>query len=288
MTEIRLIVISGLSGSGKSVALHTLEDAGFYCIDNLPVNLIADFAHFAQYNHQRIGTRFAVGIDARNPSEDLVNLPQTLIDLKDSGIHTEVIFLYADDYILMRRYSETRRRHPLAQDGKKPLIDSLQAERAVLDPLRECSDWAIDTSRTNVHDLRALVHERLGDDRPTLSILVQSFGFKHGVPTDTDYVFDARCLPNPHWIPELRLCTGQDAGVCDFLERHPETETLYNQIFDMITYWLPTYQESGRSYLTIAIGCTGGQHRSVYMAERLTNALAERCSRITLRHRELP
>ncbi|MBK1651687.1 RNase adaptor protein RapZ [Halorhodospira halochloris] len=284
---MRLIVVSGLSGSGKSVALNTLEDAGFYCIDNLPVNLIADFALFAKKNHQRIGSKFAVGIDARNPKEDLVNLPQTIEYLQQTGITTEAIFLYADDYILMRRYSETRRRHPLAQDGR-PLSDSLKDEKAVLEPLRERADWTIDTSRTSVHDLRSLVYERLGGDRPTLAILVQSFGFKHGIPTDADYVFDARCLPNPHWVPELRASTGQHVGVCDFLENHPETETLYNQILGIIAYWLPTYKESGRSYLTVAIGCTGGQHRSVYLAERLANDLAEQCSRLTLRHRELP
>ena len=287
MATIRLIVVSGLSGSGKSVALHTLEDAGYYCIDNLPVNLIADFAHFAQQNQQRIGTRFAVGIDARNPREDLAKLPQTVDKLNNSGIDPEVVFLYADDDILMRRYSETRRRHPLAQDGT-PLSDSLQAERVVLDPLRERADWTIDTSRKNVHDLRSLVYQILGGDRPALSVLVQSFGYKHGVPTDADYVFDARCLPNPYWIPELRAATGQHGGVCDFLEEHPETAILYNQILEMITCWLPTYKESNRSYLAIAIGCTGGQHRSVYLAERLAEDLADQCSRITLRHRELP
>ncbi len=287
MSDVRLIIVTGLSGSGKSVALHTLEDAGYYCIDNLPVSLIDEFADYALHSDAPIGERFAVGIDARNPARDLRQLPGNLARLGEQGISTELLFLYAEDAILMRRYSETRRRHPLAE-GEQPLADALGAERALLEPLREAADWSMDTSRTTVHDLRALIAERVAGERSGLSVLVQSFGFKHGVPTDADYVFDTRCLPNPHWEKELRSQTGRDAEVRAFLESQPETETLLTQIHDLVSHWLPTYQAAGRSYLTVAIGCTGGQHRSVYLAERLAAALRPACSHISLRHRELP
>ncbi|MFP4147492.1 MAG: RNase adapter RapZ, partial [Halorhodospira sp.] len=268
MSTVRLIIVTGLSGSGKSIALHTLEDAGYYCIDNLPVSLIGEFARYALHSDAPTGERFAVGIDARNPPQDLQQLPGTLEGLEAQGIQTELLFLYAEDPILMRRYSETRRRHPLAE-GDQPLADALGAERNLLEPLREAADWSIDTSRTTVHNLRALIAERVAGERTGLSVLVQSFGFKHGVPTDADYVFDARCLPNPHWEPRLRALTGRDEAVRDFLESQPETETLFTQIHELIRCWLPIYQAGGRSYLTVAIGCTGGQHRSVYLAERL-------------------
>ncbi|ABM62894.1 RNase adapter RapZ [Halorhodospira halophila] len=286
MSGLRLIVVSGLSGSGKSVALHTLEDAGYYCIDNLPVSLIGELARYAQNRDAPTGERFAVGLDARNPPHDLQCLPETLTALREQGIATEVLFLYAEDSILMRRYSETRRRHPLAE-GDQPLADALRAERTLLEPLREVADWSIDTSRTTVHDLRGLISERVAGERSGLSVLVQSFGFKHGIPTDADYVFDARCLPNPHWEPQLRAYTGCDDCVRAFLESQPETEILFGQIDTLIRYWLPVHQQAGRSYLTVAVGCTGGQHRSVYLAERLAESLQEGCSHVSLRHREL-
>ena len=287
MDRVRLIVVSGLSGAGKSVALHTLEDAGYHCIDNLPVSLITDFARYAVEIGAPAGERFAIGIDARTPSRDLQRLPQALAGLADSGIDAELVFLYADDAILVRRYNETRRRHPLGGEGRT-LADALQRERRLLEPLREAAAWCIDTSRLSIHDLRGLIHERLGGDRPSLSVLVQSFGFKHGVPGDADYVFDARCLPNPHWEAQLRALTGADPEVRAFLEGQPETATLYEQIHALITHWLPTYRRAGRIYLTVAIGCTGGQHRSVYLAERLAEDLAVHCSHVALRHRELP
>ncbi|MBK1734080.1 RNase adaptor protein RapZ [Halorhodospira abdelmalekii] len=286
MAPVRLIIVSGLSGSGKSVALHTLEDAGFYCIDNLPVSLITDFARYALRNpSQTTDHQYAVGIDARNPRSDLQSLPERLNAL-EGQITPELLFLYADDAILMRRYSETRRRHPLA-DPDRPLSEALRRERQLLEPLRESAAWSIDTSHLNVHDLRALIYAQLAGERPQLALLIESFGFKHGVPSDADYVFDARCLPNPHWVPELRPKTGRDPEVRAFLADFPETATLYGQIRDMITHWLPTYRDAGRCYLTIAIGCTGGQHRSVYLAERLAAELTEHCNRLTLRHREL-
>ncbi len=287
MSETRLVVVTGLSGSGKSVALHTLEDAGYYCIDNLPVSLIEALAEYILGGGAGGTERFAVGIDARNPRRDLERLPQTLSRLGERGIRSEVLFLYAEDDILMRRYSETRRRHPLAE-GEQPLAEALRAERDLLEPVREAADWALDTSRTSAHDLRALIVERVAGERRGLSVLVTSFGYKHGVPSDADYVLDARCLPNPHWEPTLRSLTGRDPDVRAFLEAQPETEALYGQIEHLVTYWLPAHRRLGRSYLTVAIGCTGGQHRSVYLAERLAGALQEELDNVSLRHRELP
>ncbi len=286
MADVRLVIISGLSGSGKSVALHTLEDAGYYCIDNLPVKLLTDFAGYALTSGHRTGDRFGVGIDARNPPEDLQSLPDTLPQLRAGGVDSELIFLYADETTLVRRFSETRRRHPLADDDHT-LADALKLERELLGPLREEAHWVLDTTHTSVHNLRSLVFERLAGEPATLSILVESFGYKHGVPTDADYVFDARCLPNPHWEPQLRPHTGRDAPVRGFLEAQPDTEALYRQIHGMILHWIPTYLREGHTYLTVAIGCTGGQHRSVYLAERLAADLRTACDHVALRHREL-
>ncbi len=286
MSQVRLVIVSGLSGSGKSVALHTLEDAGFYCIDNLPVKLLEEFAKYARTSGHRTGDRFGVGIDARNAPEDLRRLPEILARLHATGVDSELIFLYADETTLIRRFSETRRRHPLADDDH-PLADALKMERELLEPLREEALWVLDTSHTSVHDLRSLVFERLTGEPASLSVLVESFGYKHGIPTDADYVFDARCLPNPHWEPQLRPHTGRDEAVRRFLEDQPETATLYRQIHDLVAQWIPTYLREGRTYLTVAIGCTGGQHRSVYLAERLAADLRTACDHVALRHREL-
>lgn len=286
MSTVRLIITTGLSGSGKSVALHTLEDAGFYCIDNLPVRLLRSFAAYAVSSGTRTGDRFAVGVDARNPPADLQELPEILKELEEDGFETRCLFLYAEERILMQRYSETRRRHPLADEGRS-LADALRMEREILEPLRDRADWVMDTSRTYVHGLRQLVQKRLVDAPPQLSILVESFGYKHGVPTDADYVFDARCLPNPHWEPQLRPYTGRDAPVQAFLESLSDTNELYEQIRGMLRRWLPRYVQEGRTYVTAAIGCTGGQHRSVYLAERLARDFRDHDYHVVLKHREL-
>lgn len=285
MSRISLVIITGLSGSGKSVALHTLEDAGYYCIDNLPVRLLKDFATYAATSGERTGEKFAVGVDARNPPSDLEQLPERLDELRAEGIETRLLFLYADERVLMQRYSETRRRHPLAEEGRS-LGDALALERQLLEPLREQADWAVDTSRTHLHALRHLVHQRLAEAPAGLSVLVESFGYKHGVPSDADYVFDARCLPNPHWEPQLRARTGQDPEVEAFLEALSDTQTLYDQIHDLLAHWLPRFAQEGRTYVTAAIGCTGGQHRSVYLAERLARDLRAGGYHVVLKHRE--
>lgn len=286
MKSIRLIIISGLSGSGKSVALHTLEDQGWYCIDNLPIGLLSAFARHVNDTCPAGGGRYAVGIDARNRPEDLDRIPAILDELLALGLNSEVLFLFASRETLITRFSETRRRHPLS-DGDAALADAIAREEALLAPLRARADLTLDTSNTNVHQLRDLVRERIEHDPGRLSLLFQSFGYKHGIPPDADYVFDARCLPNPHWEPRLRPLTGLDAPVQHYLEAQPEVAELSGQIEALIATWLPAFRKAARSYVTVAIGCTGGQHRSVYLAEQLAGRFATGMDAISVRHREL-
>jgi RNase adapter protein RapZ len=281
----RLIVVSGLSGSGKTVALHTLEDAGYYCIDNLPAALLAELG--ACITPDRVHhAGYAVGIDARNHPNDLERFPEIVEQLRAQGLDTELVFLTADDATLIQRFSETRRRHPLGGRGR-PLPEAIKSERRVLAPLIEQADMLVDTTHTNIHQLRDVITARLVGSRSELSLLLQSFGFKHGVPSDADIMFDARCLPNPHWVPELRQLTGRDQAVVDYLNDQPDVQAMFADIRDFIDRWLPHYNSSSRSYLTVAIGCTGGQHRSVYLAEALSTHLRNRGQDVTCRHREL-
>lgn len=286
---MKLLIISGLSGSGKSVALHTLEDIGFYCIDNLPVGLLATFArHLMEESSDRAPERVAIGIDARNHPDQLQRFGTILGELRAQDIECQIIFLQADEPTLLKRFSETRRKHPLS--GKEvSLADAITRERELLNPIAQNANLFIDTSHTNVHQLRDLVQERVGSvENRDLSLLFESFGFKHGIPGDADFVFDARCLPNPHWDPNLRPLTGRDQAVADFLDQHELALTMYEQIRDFLQYWLPHFKADKRSYLTVAIGCTGGQHRSVYLTERLATWFREHHQNVALRHRELP
>jgi UPF0042 nucleotide-binding protein len=284
---MKLVIVSGLSGSGKSVALHTLEDIGFYCIDNLPIGLLADFGRHITEMRPRPHERYAVGIDARNGADDLARFPRILDELKGRGVRNEIIFLQAADDALIKRFSETRRRHPLSLPNR-PLAEAIQGEAELLAPIMERADLVIDTTSTTVHQLRELVRDRLDrreDGR--LSLLFESFGYKHGVPKDADFVFDVRCLPNPHWEPRLRPLTGRDADVCRYLETQTIVERMYRQIRDFVAEWLPSFERESRSYLTVAIGCTGGQHRSVYLAERLAEHFRQQSDNVVVRHREL-
>lgn len=285
---MRLVIISGLSGSGKSVALNTLEDAGFYCIDNLPIDLLAPFKDHLSQLSDGAEEHYAVGIDARNRLEALNRLPAILQGINDSGIDCEIIFLDAQQDTLMKRFKETRRRHPLGgPDTGTTLGEAIARESELLNALRERADLTLDTTRTTVHELREIVRERLVRQPYTLSILVESFGYKHGAPTDADFVFDARCLPNPFWDPELRGLSGQDAPVRDYLARHPDVHAFRDEIHGFLARWLPCFERENRSYLTIAVGCTGGQHRSVYVVEQLVEKLRASRRTITTRHREL-
>ena len=283
---MRLVIVSGVSGSGKTVALHTLEDGGFYCVDNLPASLLPALTEkLARQEHP--GYRdVAVGIDIRGGVADFHHLDDLLGEVGGDGVEPQVLFLTAERNTLLKRFSETRRKHPLSTDNL-PLGDAVDQEVALLEPLKERADLVIDTTGTSVHDLRRLVGDRLIQPAAQgLSLLIQSFGFKHGVPADSDFVFDARCLPNPHWNPELRPYSGLDAPVRAFLESHEAVDELFGDIHGFLEGWLPRFEREHRSYLTVSIGCTGGQHRSVYLADRIHRAMADRFTNIAVRHRD--
>lgn len=283
----RLIIVSGLSGSGKTVALHTLEDSGCYCIDNLPVTLLTAFGEHVNSLEPGAVDHYAVGVDARNRTSELQAFDSIVTTLETTtGIRPEILFLTADDDTLIKRFSETRRRHPLS-DRDYPLADAIARERALLVPIQARADVVIDTTATTLHQLRQLVSERVARNARQLSLLFQSFGFKHGVPSDADFVFDARALPNPHWEPALQELTGLDTPVRDYLAAQSEVTRMENDIQSFLSGWVPSFRRENRSYLTVAIGCTGGQHRSVYLCDRLAQAFDDGNQAVSIRHREL-
>ncbi|MGR8919175.1 MAG: RNase adapter RapZ [Gammaproteobacteria bacterium] len=282
----RFLIISGLSGAGKTVALHALEDAGFYCVDNLPVGILPAFAAYLGERDLPHFHRVAVGVDARNPADAIAGLPSALDKLASRGVEAELIFVDANDQTLIQRFSETRRPHPLATEGVS-LSDAIERERAVLDPIVQRADLRIDTSRSNVHELRTMVRELI-TRRPSgrMALQFRSFGFKKGVPVDADFVFDVRCLPNPFWELDLRDQSGRDAAVRAFLERQPEVAEMAADMVGFLETWIDRFEQVNRSYLTIAFGCTGGRHRSVYMAERVAAHFADRGKRAIVSHRD--
>ena len=285
---MKLLVVSGLSGSGKSIALQALEDMNFYCVDNLPLGLLPNFAEqMIKTAGQRTSENIAVSIDARNVTHDLQYFQQILDDLKKMGIGCEVIFIEADDSTLLIRFSETRRKHPLT-NPKMPLIEAITAERKLLSAISTNADLHIDTTRTNVHQLRDIIRERVARKGILpLSMQFVSFGYKRGIPADVDFVFDARCLPNPHWDPRLRTSTGKHPDVVTFLEQQPVVVRMYEDITAFLERWIPYFEAENRSYMTIAVGCTGGQHRSVYLVEALASYFSKTHENVLTRHREL-
>jgi UPF0042 nucleotide-binding protein len=284
---MNLVIISGLSGSGKTIALHTLEDIGYYCTDNLPIGLLDAFVlEFSQPHLARV-KKVAVGIDARSSLDQIGRFPAMIAGCRRDGIDCRIIFLQADDEALFKRFSETRRKHPLTGPSTS-LADAIRDERVLLAPISANADLFLDTSRTNVHQLRGLVRDCVaGGERPGLTLLFRSFGYKQGIPADADFVFDSRCLPNPYWEPALRNLTGRDREVIEFLDGEPAVHELYADIENFLVKWIPRFSADNRSYLSIAIGCTGGQHRSVYLVERIAGNLGERFGTIVIRHREL-
>lgn len=287
LDQKRLIIVSGLSGSGKSVALHVLEDLGYYCIDNMPAALLKSLLDEVTKPGENSANRIAVGVDARNRRQDLEALPELIAELKNTGIQTEVLYLQANDDTLLKRYSETRRRHPLA-DGGMELLTAISRERELLGQVINSADLIIDTSHKSIYELADVIRQRVDErNADTLSILIQSFGFKHGIPPDADFVFDLRCLPNPYWISKLRGQTGLDPAVATFLDSQPEFTQMYDDILHFLKRWIPRYTSVNRSYLTVALGCTGGQHRSVYMTEKLALALKEIHDPVHTRHTEI-
>ena len=285
---MRLIIVSGLSGSGKSVALDALEDIGFYCIDNVPAALLGGLIAQTIEARDALYDNIAVGVDARNRAKDIESLPDLLRSLKDQGIRHEIVFLHAENQVLLKRYRETRRRHPLRKSDMS-LQDAIEHERELLGPITYSADLVIDTTESSIYELRTLLRQRLGargDD--DLSIQLESFGFKHGVPYDADFVFDVRCLPNPYWDMDLRQLNGKDAEVISFLEDHTITRTMRDDILSFLRNRIPEYMEHNRNYLTIAVGCTGGQHRSVYLVEEIAHELQREYDNVLIRHNELP
>jgi UPF0042 nucleotide-binding protein len=279
-------IVSGLSGSGKTIALQALEDIGFYCIDNLPAALLPHFAGLVADVRNNAILNVAIGLDVRNRAF-LADLPKSLEALRARGIHYRIIFLEAEDSILIKRFKETRRKHPML-DHQTPLVEAIRAEKELLEPLSFDTALRIDTTRTTPHELRSQVRNfARGEDTVGLTLLFESFGYKHGTPLDADYVFDVRCLPNPYWQTELRQFTGLDESVVRFLEKHDDVQEMFNEIRGFLEKWLPRFEREDRTYLTIAVGCTGGQHRSVYLVHRLAEHFANKGLKTQVRHREL-
>lgn len=278
------MVVSGSSGAGKSVALRVLEDLGYYCVDNLPIDLLTQFVESIQHSSQNV----AVSVDIRNLPKDPALLKNTLALLKKTHDVT-VIFLDAEDKELIKRYSETRRLHPLSLIGEQcSLEQAVTLEKSILSDYREEADLVLDTTTKSIHDLSETLRSRiLGRESKELVMVFESFGFKHGLPTDADYVFDVRFLPNPHWEPSLRPMTGLDKPVADYLAKHAEVIQLKEQIQQFLTTWLPALEKNNRSYLTVAIGCTGGQHRSVYITQQLGEYFKQQGKQVQIRHKTL-
>ncbi|MGB1270464.1 MAG: RNase adapter RapZ [Endozoicomonas sp.] len=300
---MKLIIISGRSGSGKSSALHTLEDEGFYCVDNLPANMLSQLPDTLRAYHQDTLQEssqessqegqseppgMAVSIDIRNVPGALEQFPGYLKDLNKRGIQCQVLYLDAGDEQLIKRYSSTRRKHPIS-DETTSLREAIRQEKRLLSPILAEADLRLDSSTLSVHQMRERVRLAvLGSAGNTMTVLFQSFGFKHGVPSDADFIFDVRCLPNPFWFESLRADTGLEQPVQDFMKNEPEVIDMLGDIRKFIEKWLPRFESAQRSYMTIAIGCTGGQHRSVYICKRLGEQFAGQLERVQVRHRELP
>ena len=286
MNTPKLFIISGTSGSGKTIALQVLEDLGFYCIDNLPASLVVEMASKVLTNDSS-HRDYAISIDSRN-KDFIGDLKNSFKELNSLNIKTRVIFIDANDDTLLKRFSETRRKHPLSNKNTT-LFEAIAKERKLLEYLSDIADKKINTSSTTPHELRSIIRDDTAhQSEHSLTLLFQSFGFKYGSPHDADYVFDIRCLPNPHWQPELKPLTGLDQPVRDFLARQMSCDVMHKQIQNFIDTWLPHFINDNRSYITVAIGCTGGQHRSVYISSLLEQYFRENKTIQTLiRHREL-
>jgi len=282
---MQIVIISGMSGAGKSYALQTLEDTGYYCIDNLPSQLIEALIQTPQIADLE---RLAIGIDIRGGKTSLQEIPETISRIRQRYPQTHLIYLYAQRDIIQKRYNETRRSHPLINEEKE-LAKAIELEETLLGFLAQQADWRIDTSQTNVYELGRLLRLRLGETSlPNFSLMFQSFGYKHEAPTDSDFIFDVRCLPNPYWVPELRTLTGRDAAIITWLQQHLRVQQLYQGMRDFLELWMDDPDACQRSYLTVSIGCTGGRHRSVYIAEALYTYFRQKLgSSVLLRHREL-
>ena len=279
------MLVTGLSGGGKSTALRAIEDLGFYCVDNLPAALLPEFAEQIKHG-AAIYARVALGIDARSPEQDLREIPAWLNGLSGSGIDCRMLFLDAESKAIIKRFSETRRRHPLTSQGRA-LPQAIEQETNLLAVLRQKADWVIDTSDTNIHQLRRQVWKCIDAESDSMTIVLESFAFKRGVPQDVDLIFDARVLPNPHWVDSLRDLSGLDEPVRKWLDEDASVDRLITDVLAFLKTWLPEFRRSQRTYLTVGIGCTGGRHRSVYLVDRLARGLGNDFGAVLIHHREL-
>jgi len=281
----KLILVTGLSGGGKSTALRALEDLGYYCVDNLPAALLPDFVKQVKSDTSRYSIT-ALGVDARSTGKDLAEIPGWLEELATSGLASQLLFLTADSKAIIKRFSETRRRHPLTSETMS-LPQAIATESDLLSILQAEADWVIDTSDTNIHQLRRQVWKCAGTENETMTVVLESFAFKRGVPQDVDFIFDARILPNPYWIEDLRELNGKDKSVRKWLEVNQSVKGMQSDILKFLKSWLPEFQHSQRSYVTVGIGCTGGRHRSVYLVDRLARGLQPEYGNVLIHHREL-
>ncbi len=285
---MRLTIISGLAGSGKSVALHMLEDLGYYCVDNLPASLLGNLVEHTFERGGDIYQRTAIGIDARNEPQDIETVPVLVHELRERGVDCDIVFLTASDETLLKRYSETRRKHPLSRNDLS-LSAAIEEDRALLAPITDAADLTIDTTSSNVHQLRDMIRSRVdrGSDI-NMSVLFESFAFRGGVPADADFVFDVRVLPNPYWHQELRSLTGLDQPIVEFLRSQPTVDRMSHDLTSFLEHWIDEFERTNRSYLTVAVGCTGGRHRSVYMVETLAQHFRQRYTSVLTQHLQLP
>jgi UPF0042 nucleotide-binding protein len=285
---MRLVIVSGLSGAGKTVALKQYEDLGYYCIDNMPLALVAPMVRRVRRGAQDARyERLALGIDARESPHEIARFPGYLHKLQDIGVDVQLLFLTASEEVLLRRYSETRRRHPLSTEDLS-LLEAIRHERNLLAPIANFAHQPLDTTSMNLHELREAVLQRLPESiAGRLTVLFLSFGFKNGVPDGCDYVFDVRCLPNPHWDARLRPLTGRDAPVQEWLQGRSEVRAMLDDVGGFLERWLPAFRSQDRAYVTVAVGCTGGQHRSVYLVERLAERFRGQFEQVIEKHREL-
>lgn len=284
---MKLVIVSGLSGSGKTVALRTLEDAGYYCIDNLPLGMLPELVDNMINATPVPYDLVAIAIDARSGVDSSDRFDEIMRHISGHPLQLQILFLTCNTSRLLKRFSETRRKHPLSRQGL-PLSDAIQQEKKLLEDIHANADLAIDSTDLNVHELRQMIIDRLlSQTTAEMGILIQSFGFKNGVPADTDFVFDVRCLPNPHWEKDLKPLTGSDRAVVKYLESYPEVEAMFASIYGFLDDWIPRFEKENRSYMTISIGCTGGKHRSVYLADRIASELKQQRDNISIRHREM-
>jgi RNase adapter protein RapZ len=282
---MKLVIVSGLSGAGKTVALKQYEDLGYYCIDNMPLALTGPLVLQALRNRRY--KHLAIGVDARESPAEIRQFPKYLERLKARGTQAQIVFLTAQDEVILRRYGETRRTHPLT-GRDRTLAEAIARERKLLRPIATAADVTIDTSGLNLHELRDEIRARLPESGSgRLALVLMSFGYRNGVPDGADYVFDVRCLPNPHWVPRLRAQDGRDPAVQRYLEKDPAVGRMTGDIRRFLESWLPSFQKQDRAYVTVAVGCTGGQHRSVYLVEKLAGLFRGRFDPVIVKHKEL-